>query len=180
MGAKNVRILLLVLGGMVLACEPRIDERESFSMGTYLHADVDSAALTRQEKVYIPVYSDIYHMSGDKRFLLTVTASVRNTSMRDTMFVYSVDYYDSNGTRLRQYLNRSILLKPLESAEFIVEYLEKQGGAGANFIVDWGTNSPNLKPVIQGVMIGTLSQQGISFVTEGVTIQRRPEQPPVY
>jgi hypothetical protein len=47
----------------------------------------------------------------------------------------------------------------------------KQGGAGASFVIDWGSNSPKAKPLIQAVMIGTLSQQGISFITQGVVIE---------
>jgi hypothetical protein len=89
------------------------------------------------------------------------------------MYVQIADYYDSKGDLHRHYLEKPILLAPLESVEFVVEDREMHGGAGANFIVDWGTNHPGMIPVIQAVMIGTADQQGISFVTEGVTIETR-------
>ncbi len=146
-------------------------ERIHLPSKNYHTANLEVDTLPRHQKVYVPIYSDIYHMNGERRFLLTATLSIRNASLQDTMYVKSVDYHDSSGDLARQYLNKTIALPPLESVEFVVENEEDQGGAGANFIIHWGTNSPSLKAIIQGVMIGTASQQGISFVTEGVVIE---------
>ena len=87
------------------------------------------------------------------------------------MYVNKVDFFDSKGSLIRTYVPRTIAIGPLASAEFIVEYQEKQGGAGASFIIDGGSHNVSAKPLIQAVMIGTLSQQGISFITEGINIQ---------
>jgi hypothetical protein len=142
----------------------------------YKFVDIQFDSLQMIQNVYVPVYSDIYHGSGLKRFLLTVTISIRNTSLYDTMYVRKADYYDSQGNLNRNYLSQTILIKPLESVEFVVEDKEMHGGAGANFIVEWGTEHPEIKPVIQAVMIGTSEQQGISFVTEGVVVEDQIHQ----
>ncbi len=164
--------LLFALTSLLSNCEePPPSERMHLPSKNYHTAPVEVDSLAKHQKVYVPIYSDIYHMSGERRFLLTATLSIRNASLQDTMYVRSVDYHDSSGTLSRQYLNKTIALHPLESVEFVVENEEDQGGAGANFIVHWGTNSSALKAVIQGVMIGTASQQGISFVTEGVVVE---------
>ncbi|MDF9798177.1 hypothetical protein OKW21_003440 [Catalinimonas alkaloidigena] len=142
----------------------------------YQYVDVNVGGMPYQEKIYVPIYSEIYHSSGDRRFLLTATLSIRNISMVDTLYVSTVDYYDSEGTKYRTYLDRSIRLAPLASVEFVIEDEEDKGGVGANFIVDWGAKS-DLKPVIQAVMIGTSSQQGISFTTDGVLMEKKELSP---
>jgi hypothetical protein len=143
----------------------------------YHYVDTDLNALKYTEDVYVPVYSDIYHLNGERKFLLTVTLSIRNVMADESIFIGKADYYDSEGKLIRAYAEKTIELKPLQSIEFIVEQDETEGGAGANFIVSWGGASSLNPPVIQAVMIGTSSQQGISFVTDGVRINKRSEEP---
>lgn len=141
----------------------------------YHYVDQEFSALTYTEEVYVPVYSDIYHLNGERKFSLTVTLSIRNVMSDESIFIGNVDYYDSEGKMIRKYAEKTIELKPLQSIEFIVEQDEDEGGAGANFIVSWGGASSLNPPVIQAVMIGTSSQQGISFVTDGVRINKKTE-----
>jgi len=166
-----VRIFQTFLICVAIACtsgEEQGREKTQLPEQRHQYVDIDANALPFHEKVYVPIYSEIYHSSGDRRFLLTATLSVRNISMRDSLYVSGVDYYDSYGQKKRTYLEQPILLGPLASVEFVIEDKEDEGGAGANFIVDWAAHKDNLRPVIQAVMIGTSSQQGISFTTEGV------------
>lgn len=158
----------------MIACEQRTNPADpTLPSKKYHYVDIQYDALARSQTVYVPIYSEIYHYSGHQSYSLTATLSVRNTSLKDTMYVHQVDYYDSQGRLLREYLAKDIVLNPLESVEFVVEHKEKEGGAGANFIVFWGTNSLTIKPVIQAVMLTTADQQGISFLTEGVDIEEK-------
>jgi len=165
-------VVLVLMGLLFFGCKTKpVKVEVHMPSKQYNFVDVSFDSLKMIQKVYVPIYSDIYHGSGLKRFLLTATLSIRNTSTRDSMYVRLADYYDSKGELHRNYLVKTILLTPLESVEFVVEDKEMHGGAGANFIVDWGTNNPEILPVIQAVMIGTAEQQGISFLTEGVVIE---------
>ncbi|MBN2213700.1 MAG: DUF3124 domain-containing protein [Bacteroidales bacterium] len=119
----------------------------------------------------MPIYSDIYHIDGHRRFLLTSTLSIRSTTQKDSLFVFNIDCYDSKGNLLCVYIDSALILRPLESLEFVVEYDEKQGGAGANFIVNWGSYTDVSNPCIQAVMISTHGQQGVSFVTDGINLE---------
>lgn len=173
MHMPSLLYLLLFLSSLLSGCrdpDPARQQRKWLPSRNYHYVAVDFAGLARQERYYVPVYSDIYHQSGEQLFALTATLSIRNTSMRDSLYVGRVDYYDSQGQRQRQYLGQTIVLGPLSSVEFVVENREAEGGAGANFIVDWGTTGSRLQPIIQAVMIGTTSQQGISFAVDGVAI----------
>jgi hypothetical protein len=164
---------MIMLGIILLiSCQTRpVREEVHMPSRNYHFVEIPFDSLKLKQKVYVPIYSDIYHGSGLKRFLLTATLSLRNTSMRDTLYIRRVDYFDSEGNLNRTYLDRTIELVPLGSVEFVVEDKEMHGGAGANFIVSWVTDHPEITPVFQAVMIGTAEQQGISFLTDGIVIE---------
>jgi hypothetical protein len=137
----------------------------------YHFTTVDRSKLAQQEQVYIPIYSDIYYVDSKHTFSLTATLSIRNTSFKDSIYVFSIDYYNSVGQKVRRYNESTLLLKPMESIEFVVENKDDTGGVGANFVVEWGSRQGAQKPYLQGIMIGTTGQQGISFTTEGIVVE---------
>ena len=132
---------------------------------------VDKSAFEKTELVYIPIYSDIYFVDSRHTFSLTATLRIRNTSFKDSIYVFAIDYYNSGGEKVRRYNESTLLVKPMESLEFVVENKDDTGGVGANFVVEWGAKPDAQRPYFQGVMIGTTGQQGISFTTEGIVIQ---------
>ncbi|MCG6156623.1 DUF3124 domain-containing protein [Rubinisphaera margarita] len=119
--------------------------------------------------VYVPAYSHVYHGDG-KPHLLTITLSVRNTSMESEIVVRSIRYFDTKGVEVRSYLEKPVRLPPLGTTELVVERDDASGGSGANFIVEWYADKPVTEPIIEAVMIDTGSQQGISFVRRGFVI----------
>ncbi|MEQ9298636.1 MAG: DUF3124 domain-containing protein [Cyclobacteriaceae bacterium] len=128
--------------------------------GDYLIADT----------VYVPIYSHIYSSTKDTRFLLTATLSIRNTSFKDTLFVSTIDYYDTRGALVREYLDQPFYLNPMATIDYVVDEQDDLGGSGANFIVTWSARNPAMKPLIQAIMISTNGQQGVSFSVDGVSI----------
>lgn len=121
---------------------------------------------------YLPVYSHVYQMHGNNNLYLTITTSIRNTSTTDSIYVFSADYYNTSGEKIRKYINKPIYIKPLETIEIIIEQVDKEGGSGANFIFNWGLNDKKNIPLIEAVMISTYGQQGVSFTTKGTQIYK--------
>lgn len=68
-----------------------------------------------------------------------------------------------------------MLLKPLGSTAFVVSEIDKTGGSGANFIVEWVAEENVSEPIVQAVMIGAEGGQGISFVSPRRVIESRHE-----
>lgn len=130
----------------------------------------DKIDLKYHDTVYVPIYSDIYAGSQYVTFNLTATLSIRNTSLKDSIYINDIDYYNTDGDLVKHFLDKTLVLKPMQSIEYVIEEADKSGGTGANFIVNWGGMKKDLKPIIQGVMISIHRQQGISFVTEGVSL----------
>ena len=123
-----------------------------------------------QGQTYLPVYSHIYHRFDNRTFNLTVTVSIRNLSISDSIYILNADYFNTEGVRIRQYLQNPMFLKPLETVEIIIEEEDEEGGSGANFIFNWASKNEKNPPLFEAVMISTYGQQGISFSTRGVQI----------
>ena len=161
---------LLITAAILMSCS-RNQDHITKHHSKYHFSSLEKSAFEHTEQVYIPVYSDIYYVDSRHTFSLTATLSIRNTSFKDSIYVFSIDYYNSEGQKVRRYNTSTILVKPMESIEFVVEDRDDTGGVGANFVVDWGAKNGAQKPYFQGIMIGTAGQQGISFTTEGIVIQ---------
>ena len=131
--------------------------------------------LFKGQWVYVPAYSHIYHGDREQPFNLAVTLSIRNTDPGHSITVTSVEYFDSEGKPIRDLQKGEVILKPMGSKDFVVRESDKSGGSGANFIVKWRSDAKVTEPVIEAVMIGTQTQQGLSFASRGQAIKEDAE-----
>ena len=127
--------------------------------------------LLKGQTVYVPAYSHIYHGDREMSFNLAVTLSIRNTDQGRPINIVAVDYFDSEGKLVRSFLSGEVPVKPLGSKDYVVKESDKSGGSGANFIVRWKSEAKVTEPVIEAVMIGTQTQQGLSFTSRGQAIR---------
>ncbi|HEX9715314.1 MAG TPA: DUF3124 domain-containing protein [Desulfurivibrionaceae bacterium] len=134
------------------------------------HADAAIMDLSLGQTVYVPAYSHIYIGNRERPFLLTVTLSIRNTDAKHPVTITAADYYDTEGKRIRQYLDKPVTLGPWESIRYVVPQRDKSGGSGANFVVEWNSKKPVNQVLVETIMIGAESQQGISFTSRGQAI----------
>lgn len=150
--------------------DPNTDE-EGHNIIENLLIYTDSSNQSYKDTVYVPIYSDIYSVRKQKSTLLTATLSIRSTSLVDTTFINSIDYFDSHGNKIRSYIDKTLVLKPMASLDYVIERDDVAGGTGANFLVTWGADE-DTKPIFQAVMISTSGQHGLSFVTNGVSTKK--------
>ena len=127
--------------------------------------------LSRGQSVYVPVYSNVFSGPRSLPFQLAATLGIRNTDPAASLRITSIDYYDTNGRLIRRYLDKPALLGPLATRYVHLEEKDEAGGFGANFIVRWQADRVINAPVIECVMIGATSGQGISFVSPGQEIR---------
>ena len=128
-------------------------------------------ALSKGQTVYVPIYSHIYSGVKGRPFDLAATLSIRNTNLKNSITVLAVKYYDSDGKLVKDYLKEPTRLNALVSIRYIITEGDKTGGSGANFIVVWKSEQNVNPPIIEAVMIGTHSGQGISFLSRGQVIK---------
>ena len=78
-----------------------------------------------------------------------------------------VQYYDSTGKRIRDYLAQPSELRPLASVEFVIQRSDATGGPGANFLIRWKGPATVDEPLIEAVMVGQSGNAGISVASVG-------------
>ena len=133
------------------------------------HAE-SGISLSTGQNVYVPIYSHIYSGLKGRPFSLAATLSIRNTDPKHSITLLSVKFYDSDGKLIKEYLDKPAELKAMASTRYILTEGDTAGGSGANFLVKWQSQTKVNPPLIEGVMIGTRSGQGISFVSRGQVI----------
>jgi hypothetical protein len=126
--------------------------------------------LSKGQTVYVPVYSNVFTGPRALTFNLAVMLSIRNIDIHNPITVISVEYYDNDGNLLKKYIDKSQNLKPLASNYIFIKESDESGGFGANFIVRWKAAREINAPIIESVMIGARSGQGISFISQGQVV----------
>ncbi len=127
--------------------------------------------LSKGQTVYVPVYSNVFTAPKQIPFYLAAILSIRNTDMANSLTVLSANYFDTKGKLVRTYYQQTVTLGPLESTYIYIPESDTAGGVGANFIVKWSSQKIINAPIIECVMIGATSGQGISFVSPGQVIK---------
>lgn len=130
----------------------------------------EKISLSSGQTVYVAIYSNVFTGPKEHPFNLAAMLSIRNTDLHNPITILSAEYFDNNGTSLKEYAAKPIILSPLASHHFSIKESDESGGFGANFIVKWKAAKAINAPVIESVMIGARSGQGISFVSRGKVI----------
>ncbi|WP_419786417.1 DUF3124 domain-containing protein [Pseudodesulfovibrio sp.] len=123
------------------------------------------------QEVYVPVYSHVYQGIKGRPYNLSALLSIRNVDHAQSITVTSVQYYNDHGKMMKEYVSEPVTIGPMVTYEVHIPERDQQGGSGANFTVKWTSTQKVNIPIIQAVMIGTASTQGISFVCDGVVIE---------
>jgi hypothetical protein len=124
------------------------------------------------QTVYVPIYTHIYSGLKGRPFDLAATLSIRNTDLKQSITVVSVDFYDTEGKLIENYIDAPLQLGILASTRYVIKEGEKKsGGSGANFMVTWKSETAVTPPIIEAIMIGAKSGQGISFVSRGQVVE---------
>ncbi|WP_201535086.1 DUF3124 domain-containing protein [Psychrobacter immobilis] len=131
---------------------------------------VDSRQLNYKETFYVPIYSDIYIDSYNQKVLLSATLSIRNTTLKKSLYINKIDYYGTDGELIKSYIKDAIKLPPMATLNYIVEKEESRGGPGADFIIEVEGMDETVRPVIEAVMIGNFSNKAFAFNTQATPV----------
>jgi hypothetical protein len=154
---------------LVAALSPQVAAQDASA--THAHPDEAQAG----EVVYVPVYTHISTKEKkESKQPLSSTLAIHNVDPSKSIQLTSVRYYDHAGTQLKDYIEDPRSLGPFASANFVLDIGEDRGGVGANFVVEWQAAEEVVSPIIQAIMIGGAGTQGLSFVTQGKVIEKRP------
>lgn len=164
--------MVLFLFGSLISCEES-NEISSFHPNHWEdhYAVMPKSDSLQTGKTYLSIYSHIYSFSQEKSQSLTAMVSLRNVSEKDTIYISKADYYDTKGKLIRNYFEKPIQLKPLETVEIVIDEADEHGGSGANFIFEWTTKPSTPEPFFEAIMTSLRGSQGLSFTTQGKRIE---------
>lgn len=125
----------------------------------------------KSASVYVPVYSHVSFGDSLRPFNIAANVTIRNLDLVQSIRISAVEYHDSTGRLIRSFMAQPIELKPLASVAYRIKESDVEGGSGAGIIVKWSAENPVIQPLVESVMIGTASGQGISFSSQGRLIE---------
>ena len=102
---------------------------------------------------------------------MATNASVRNTDPRHSITIMKADYYNTEGSIVKKYVETPVVVAPMASTNFFLSQSDDSGGAGANFLIRWESQQPVNEPIIESVTFGVRGSHSLSFVTKGKPIR---------
>jgi hypothetical protein len=135
-------------------------------------------ALVNGQTLYLPVYSHVLHGDVDSKgvaqqTLVSALVSIRNTDLAKTIRVTSAVYYDTNGKKLREYLQKPVMVPPMGTHEIYVPRSDTAGGSGANFVIVWQSDEAANAPVVEALHLNMPAGRSIAFITNARPIATR-------
>ncbi|MDX9696909.1 MAG: DUF3124 domain-containing protein [Bacteroidales bacterium] len=125
----------------------------------------------RGQVLYMPIYSNIPHYSDSTNFDMSAFVAIHNTDFQQTITLQKVQYFNTKGKLVHDFLpNEKKLLGPLETVDFYVPYRD-QSGTGANFLIEWVSDSLVTEPLIESVTINTQHQKCVAVLSQGKVIK---------
>ena len=169
---KLVKInIFLCLAFQLNSCQTE-QKKEAITRLNQMHREVEhslSDSLLRGTS-YLSVYSQIYNETEHKTYNLTATVSIRNVNRKDTIYIDNAEYFNTEGNSIRNYLDKTVYVAPMETIQIVIHEKDQEGGTGANFLFDWRAKPLSNEPLFEAVMITTYGQ-GLSFTTQGKRIK---------
>jgi hypothetical protein len=124
------------------------------------------------ELIYVPIYSRIYYEDSKNTLELAATLSIHNVNPDRTITVTKADYYNTSGKLIQKYVEKPLVLNPLETKHLVIEKANVAGGLGANFLVEWQANTEVVSPLVEALMVNASHNLGIAFTSNGKVIKR--------
>lgn len=174
-------LCMFIVVGLILGCgsdnrqqtedfKKEISKRQSNSYEYFQVTNEKIDASFEKKKFYVPVYSHVY-ISENKYVRLSITISIRNSDSTKDLYLESIDYYNTEGKLVKQYLSQPHILKPMSSIDYVVNLEDMSGGNGAKFLINTASKNKTSTPLVQAIMINTLGNSNLSFLTQGQIIE---------
>ncbi|WP_279378889.1 DUF3124 domain-containing protein [Psychrobacter sp. JCM 18903] len=129
MSKRTICILLLATMALLSGCDqtpqdPNVlysEKHQDPIQELEMTTAVDRSQFAYKQTFYVPIYSDIYTDRDNRKVLLSATLSVRNTTLKKSLYINKIDYYGTDGTFIKSYLTKPIELPAMATLNYIVE-----------------------------------------------------------
>jgi hypothetical protein len=167
-------LVLLLLITLCLSCTEKEKPLHSgqaiqnFSSDSLIIKDAETNKI-RGQVLYIPIYSNV-PCRDNKLFDFSAFLAIHNTDLNKNIKITKVLYFDNDGKMVKDFITQEVSLTPLAAKSFFIPKSDKSG-TGANFLVEWISESPVTEPLIESVMVDCETNYGMSFLSKGKVIR---------
>lgn len=167
-------LVMLLLISVLLSCM----EKEKTPHGGQSNKNFTSESLIIQDSegnkvrgqvLYIPIYSNV-PCRENNLFDFSAFLAIHNTDLKNNIRITKVIYFDNDGRKVKDFITQEALLTPLAATNFFIPKSD-QSGTGANFLVEWISESPVTEPLIESVMVNCETNYGMTFLSKGKVIR---------
>lgn len=181
-GRDMTKRLSVVVAGMLIlavlsACsreeakvEPPVARESSFDAGVLTVKEADLRKV-RGQVLYVPIYSNLPR-GERKMFDVSAFIAIHNTDLDHRIRILKVLYFDNDGRLVKDFTPPNLSLAPLGATNFFIPQSDKSG-TGANFLVEWVSETPVREPLIESVMINLETHLSFAFQSRGHVIRER-------
>jgi hypothetical protein len=169
---NRTTIILFVFSAFFMGCHSKKDEHVKslkpipFNPNELTIKESNTTKKVRGQILYLPVYSNVPHFENRHLYDLSGFVTLHNTDFYSPIKITNVLYFDNDGNLVKKFLDKERVLKPLAATNFFIPESD-QSGTGANFIIEWVSDTLVSEPLIESVMLGLSSGQGVSFLSTG-------------
>ncbi|HOI75761.1 MAG TPA: DUF3124 domain-containing protein [Syntrophales bacterium] len=172
----SVLVCILILS-CVAAC--RSNERnavqpvasESSFDASILTVKETDARKIKGQVVYAPIYSNLPRERG-KKFDISGFVTIHNTDLSHKIRITKVLYFNNDGKLVKDFTPQGLALEPLGATNFYIPQSD-QSGTGANFLVEWVSDTPVCEPLIESIMINLGLHETFAFQSRGRAIREQ-------
>ena len=170
------RTIVFLFALILLSCSEKEHKKEftksqtKFDTNSLIVKESPNTKKVRGQVLYLPIYSNIPYFENKRKYDLSAFVAIHNTDFNNKMKITKVLFFDNDGNLISNYLKYVTTLQPLGATNFFVPENDKSG-TGANFIIEWISDTLIAEPLIESVMIGLSSGQGVSFSSTGRIIR---------
>lgn len=135
---------------------------------------LDEIEIVTGQTIYVPAYSEIFFFDEERTSKFAVTLAIHNTDLDQPIIITAIRYSDTDGQLVQEYIDSPRKLEPLAKTGVVIPQEDTRGGVGANFIVEWVAETMVNEPVVEALMISKTGTHGLSLISPGRVLSRRP------
>ena len=129
--------------------------------------------VTVGQEIYVPAYSNISGTEKESSIMLAINLSIRNTDPRKAIYLSYVDFYNTSGVMVKQFIDKPLKIDPMATTDFYVAQADTIGGVGANFYLEWVADTLVNEPVVEAIMIGSDDNRHFSWNSPGFVVKQK-------
>lgn len=175
---QHVLILLILFFSLESCSEKKV--ADPFSNSSLTPFDPDGYHLKnepgkqiRGQILYLPVYSSFPDFMDSSKFDMSAFLAFHNTDFRRSVTITRVQYFNSKGQLVHDFLKDGhIEINPLETVDYYIPYRD-QSGTGANFLIEWMSDSLVNEPLVESITYSLKNQQTVAVLSHGKILNER-------